>query len=65
MDPHQHDHATGHAARLDALEEAVNRQIDTDTRVLLDNFKEIINLGRVCSCAPFWAFSMLTIHLDW
>lgn len=44
---HQQDHAAGHAAYLDALEESVNRQIDTDIRVLLDNFKEMIHLSRV------------------
>lgn len=46
---HKVDHTIGHGAHLDALEESVNRQIDSDIRVLLDNFKEMIQLSRVCS----------------
>lgn len=45
---HKVEHGTGHAAHLDAMEESVNRQIDTDIRVLLDNFREMIHLSRVC-----------------
>lgn len=45
---HAVEHGTGHTAHLDALEESVNRQIDTDIRVLLDNFREMIHLSRVC-----------------
>ena len=45
---HAVEHGTGHTAHLDALEESVNRQIDADIRVLLDNFREMIHLSRVC-----------------
>lgn len=38
---------TGNAAHLDALEEAVNKRIDTDVESLMENYKEIINLSRV------------------
>ena len=44
---HQQDNTEGQSAHLDALEETVNRQIDADTRILLDNFGEMINLSRV------------------
>lgn len=53
----KHDHAMGHAAHLDALEESVNRQIDADVRTLMDNVRELILLGRVCT-------RLLTL-LDW
>lgn len=46
------EHATGHAAHLDALEESVNCQIDADVRTLMDNMREIILLGRVCMGTP-------------
>ncbi|AYO41398.1 Surfeit locus protein 5 subunit 22 of Mediator complex [Malassezia restricta CBS 7877] len=44
---HAVEHGTGHTAHLDALEESVNRQIDADIRVLLDNFREMIHLSRI------------------
>lgn len=44
----KHDHAVGHAAHLDALEESVNRQIDADVQTLMDNMRELILLSRVC-----------------
>ena len=53
--PRGHDiseHASAHASYLDSLEEAVNRQIDTDVKALMDNFKEIINLSRVRESTP-------------
>jgi len=53
----KHDHAVGHAAHLEALEESVNRQIDADVRTLMDNMRELILLGRVCT--------RLLIMLDW
>ncbi|SHO78433.1 Uncharacterized protein MSYG_2778 [Malassezia sympodialis ATCC 42132] len=43
----KHDHAVGHAAHLDALEESVNRQIDADVQTLMDNMRELILLSRI------------------
>ncbi|WFD02712.1 hypothetical protein MOBT1_001396 [Malassezia obtusa] len=37
----------GNTAHLDALEEAVNKRIDADVNVLMENYKDIINLSRI------------------
>ncbi|PKI84877.1 hypothetical protein MVES1_001371 [Malassezia vespertilionis] len=46
--PHLPDtEAHGNSAHLDALEETVNKQIDADVEILLENYKEVINLSRI------------------
>ena len=44
-----------HDAHLDALEEAVNKRIDTEVSTLLDNFKEIITLSHIADKDHFVA----------
>lgn len=44
LDP---EHAAGNHAHLDALEESVNRQIDTDVKTVMENFRDMIHLSRV------------------
>ena len=51
-EPHRHvavetDAHAGNTAHLDALEESVNKRIDADVNVLMENMKEILNLSRV------------------
>ncbi|KAI3626139.1 hypothetical protein CBS9595_001500 [Malassezia furfur] len=51
-EPHRHvaaetDAHAGNTAHLDALEESVNKRIDADVNVLMENMKEILNLSRI------------------
>lgn len=43
----EHDAAPSGDARLDGMEEAVNRSIDADIGTLLECFQEIISLSTV------------------